>query len=539
MNRSIIWETVCFLALLVLCLPAHAQNGTPKYTQAAAGGGTVYAYMDTYTGAGTCRNSFEYQPPGFSFADNTKYPLIIFFPGVNQTVQANDFQNADLGAGKAGVEAPSLLEPGYTYPSIVKLAKIGMPRYILSERAPFNIPGPGSVNYSFIVVGVQCADVENINNYEKYIRGYVFEKYKNKIDPQRIYITGLSLGGGKTMEFLADAARVSLIAAAAPVATGTECPYTPEYISSYQGPTVPPQWAACTNTAQYNLILDNIVSAPNLGIWFNHNVDDRSLAPYRISKEFFYDPLMARRPANTGGYFDPTIYANRNYDGHDAWSSAYYPYQAPQTPPYAVYNGKFIFNWFLDYTSSNLVLLPIKLADFRARLQGNSAVQLTWETALESHASHFEVERSTDGRNFTAIGTIKAKGNSQTDQAYTYNDQPPAGAVFYYRLKMVDIDNRFEYSAVRKITLSNLGLSFSVSPNPVSQAFTLQVNGRAVAQLGLSLTDQVGRVIRRYDAVKKSPDLTQRFSVEGLPAGVYFLNISGEGINHTERLLKQ
>lgn len=526
------------LLCLIVALSIKAQNGTPRYTQAAAGGqGNVYAYVNAYTSAGTCTNSFEYQPPDFNWLDGKKYPLIIFFPGVNQTIQANDSRNVDLGASFNGLEAPTLLSDGYTNPSIVKMAKIAFPRYILSERPPYNIQGPGGTLYSYIFVGVQCADVENIDNYEKFIRGYVFQKYKDKIDPSRVYITGLSLGGGKTMEFFASASRTSLIAAAAPVATGTECPYTPEYISSYTSPTVPPQWTACANTSQYTQILNNIAASPNLGVWFNHNVDDRSKAPYKISKEFFYDPLMSIRPANTGGYFDPTIYANRDYDGHNAWDFAYYPY-ASSSLPYAGYNGKTLIRWFLDYTSSNLVLLPVVLKSFNAALDPNKTVNLQWVTSLESNTSHFEIERSFNGKDFTMIGKVNAKGNSSTDLKYSLTDPQPGDGNTYYRIKMVDKDSRFEYSSVRRVIIQNRGLDFAVNPNPVNTEFTFTATGRALVDLDLTLTDQSGRVVKRFSAQKNRTDLSQKYPVGDLSGGVYFLTVTGEGVRYTQRLVK-
>jgi len=525
------------LALLqvMLFLPSvlFAQNGNPRYTQAAAGAGTVYAYMNVYNSSGTCTNSFEYQPPGFDFNDaSTLYPIIIFFPGLGNAIQDNDNQ---------GPEAPGLLTPGYTNPSIVKIAKTGLPRNILTDLAPYEITGPGGQNYSFIVVGVQCYYTEHIDNYEKFIRGYVFEKYKNKIDPSRIYITGLSLGGGKTMEFFASQSRMNLVAAAAPVAIGTECPYTPLFISSWTGPTIPPTWASCTNSAEHTQIINNLRSKPDLGIWFNHNVDDRSRAPYRISKEFFYDALMLPPSpmlprANTGGHFDPNLCPDQNNDCHDAWSVAYYRYDNP--PEYNVYNGKTMFRWFLDYSSSNTSFLPVVLRDFSAALDPAGSVSLQWTTTLESHTSHFEVERSFDGKLFSNISKVPAKGNSNTELKYTFLDQDPGESFTYYRIKIMDQDGRYEYSPTRKVSRLNRGLSFSVNPNPVNTEFTLNVSGKAILNMELILADQTGRIIKRFTAAKSRGELIQKFYLGDMAGGVYLLTIKGEGVNLTQRLVK-
>jgi len=74
------------------------------------------------------------------------------------------------------------------------------------------------------------------------------------------------------------------------------------------------------------------------------------------------------------------------------------------------------FSAFYVANNSSLVL-PIKLKDFTANWLGSSA-SLSWATSSESGADGFDIERSTDGRYFTSIGFIKAKGNSSTTNTY-------------------------------------------------------------------------------------------------------------------------
>src|SRR5690606_15817603 len=48
-------------------------------------------------------------------------------------------------------------------------------------------------------------------------------------------------------------------------------------------------------------------------------------------------------------------------------------------------------------------ILPIELLRFDA-IPGKNDVKLEWKTATELNNSHFEIERSADGRNFQPIG---------------------------------------------------------------------------------------------------------------------------------------
>ena len=53
---------------------------------------------------------------------------------------------------------------------------------------------------------------------------YAFVKYRDKIDFTECISTGLSLGGGKVMEYMADATRARKVAAIAPMCLAAGCP---------------------------------------------------------------------------------------------------------------------------------------------------------------------------------------------------------------------------------------------------------------------------------------------------------------------------
>jgi hypothetical protein len=87
---------------------------------------------------------------------------------------------------------------------------------------------------------------------------------------------------------------------------------------------------------------------------------------------------------------------------------------------------------------------PVTLISFTAR-ENNSRAALEWVTASEQNSSYFSVEKSTDGVNFTEIGTVNAQGNSSNPITYGFEDNH-FNEASYYRLKMVDKDGTFKYS---------------------------------------------------------------------------------------------
>ena len=97
-------------------------------------------------------------------------------------------------------------------------------------------------------------------------------------------------------------------------------------------------------------------------------------------------------------------------------------------------------------TNGQRTPLPVELSAFTATAEG-AAVRLVWATASEKNSARFEVERSTDGRTFAAIGAVAAAGSSTALRSYELLDAtlPASTATLYYRLKQVDQDGSFSY----------------------------------------------------------------------------------------------
>ena len=84
----------------------------------------------------------------------------------------------------------------------------------------------------------------------------------------------------------------------------------------------------------------------------------------------------------------------------------------------------------------NNIQLPVELINFKAALIEN-VININWITASETNNSHFEIERSSDGIEFSRIGTIAGHGTTIEVQTYEFMDIIPQKGVNYYRLKQV------------------------------------------------------------------------------------------------------
>jgi len=87
-------------------------------------------------------------------------------------------------------------------------------------------------------------------------------------------------------------------------------------------------------------------------------------------------------------------------------------------------------------------------------IQKENDINLEWTSFHEQGVDFFEVQRSTDGTNFTTIGEITANGGVYVTVSYNYTDsmvQQYLTPVLHYRLKIVNTDGGFKYSNVVNI----------------------------------------------------------------------------------------
>ena len=188
--------------------------------------------------------------------------------------------------------------------------------------------------------------------------------------------------------------------------------------------------------------------------------------------------------------------------------------------------------------------LPVDLTDFTATGL-EKTIQLSWRTQQEDDNRGFEVERSTDGQHYRRIGWVPASdpagGNIVRD--YELTDQNVnAGPLYYYRLKQLDLDGSFTYSAVRtaRLTGSSLGeWSFGHAfPNPVVSETTVQVYAPRDGRVTYSLYSATGqRMLSDSQTVYGRTDNQITIRIGRLPAGVYTLRFDTGRGNYTNRSL--
>lgn len=174
-------------------------------------------------------------------------------------------------------------------------------------------------------------------------------------------------------------------------------------------------------------------------------------------------------------------------------------------------------------------VLPVTLVEFTGKKAGN-AIQLDWKTATESNSSHFEIERSTDGRSFTSIGEVAAAGNSNTLRSYSFHDKLPAPNNNYYRLKIVDLDGRSALSKVVVIRTGSAGRGIFAYPNPVRDQIQLTWEDMPAAEYTIDILHTGGQLMQKSKIrITSSSQVTVIPRNSSWRSGVYLIRVSGGG----------
>ncbi len=172
----------------------------------------------------------------------------------------------------------------------------------------------------------------------------------------------------------------------------------------------------------------------------------------------------------------------------------------------------------LIWSTSCGLALPITITSFDAKLVSNK-VNLKWTAENPQGFSHFVIERSTNGLNFSPIGQV----TNLDPAAYIFTDNNlPQASNIYYRLKLVDIDDKYNYSAVVNVKLGQAYRAL-IYPNPVSQKLQLNFSEPLTGNSKMQVFNSTGAVVITQTISANSSNYST--NVSNLPAGKYYVTI--------------
>ncbi len=177
------------------------------------------------------------------------------------------------------------------------------------------------------------------------------------------------------------------------------------------------------------------------------------------------------------------------------------------------YAGENVYRAFVF--ADDEIALPVKLIRFEAKREGN-VVQSVWSTSEEANSAHFELERSRDGRVWSKVAEVPAKGESNGLVHYSATDKAPMNGKNLYRLKMVDLDGSSAHSRIQIVDFENRSAFF---PNPASDELIINAESWVDVKQ-VSIRDLKGVEVYRSALVPE-----KRINLRGIRSGAYVVQL--------------
>ncbi len=185
--------------------------------------------------------------------------------------------------------------------------------------------------------------------------------------------------------------------------------------------------------------------------------------------------------------------------------------------------------------------LPITLLSFDA-VPHDKVVQTGWQTAQEINNDHFTVERSADGITYSAIGTVRGAGNSNSLRTYTFMDENPLQGISYYRLGQTDIDGKTTLSSIVAVDMNSSPLpgssGFTLYPNPAQDKVSINLINTSHGAI-INIYNTMGEVVytKACTATDAGSQLITIPAGEKLSSGVYTVSVDDDDGETNEKLV--
>jgi Secretion system C-terminal sorting domain/Phospholipase/Carboxylesterase len=421
---------------------------------------------------------YRYLPRDYSIDVTKKYPLIVFIHGVGEcgTIPADYTKTYVWGPGKlmnAGTFPESFVVGGNTYRFIAIMPQIKK--------------GLDATTTDTIRPNLVDAVIE-------------YAKANYRVDVTRIYLCGLSMGGGGTLHYAGN----SLVYAKKLAAIVTAC--------AARTISVP----EATNIANANLPILN-----------THNNDDGTVLVSRAVSNM--NRIKAVVPSITPqprAIFWAT-------GGHNVWQRTYENIAAGSTTGGFIGNvtdtmGKNVYEWMLQF-SNPWVLLPVVWKSFTGSVNNNKA-SLQWVISNQQDVAKYNVEKSADGNAWSEIATVPAqKYNGGSDQVYAYTD-PTATDVSFYRIKQTDLNGQFTYSSVVKIGQNkDAAVHVKIFPNPFNRQISIGLSNITENTVIVRLVNNDGHtLIKQQYGLNGTENTITLDNVKQISKGVYYITIQNK-----------
>jgi hypothetical protein len=210
--------------------------------------------------------------------------------------------------------------------------------------------------------------------------------------------------------------------------------------------------------------------------------------------------------------------------------------QFDSSPPY---NGGY--QVFPRYYATDFLppgTIPVELTSFSAIANYNN-VLLRWSTATELNNSGFEIQRSTQGNEFSTIGFVPGHGTTSDAKNYSFTDANLSTGTYSYRLKQVDYNGTFLYSEIVNVDVTapaKFGLAQNY-PNPFNPETNIKFSLPQSSEVTLKIFNALGQEVRTLvNQFMESGSHTINFNASDLNSGIYFYKLDAGQFTEVKKM---
>jgi hypothetical protein len=176
--------------------------------------------------------------------------------------------------------------------------------------------------------------------------------------------------------------------------------------------------------------------------------------------------------------------------------------------------------------------LPVKFGAIKAYEKQNG-IQLDWKVYSENKVRSYEIERSSDGRTYTSVGSLPALYNNTSDGDYGFFDANPLAGTSYYRIKNNDLDGKSAYSIVMRVNRNKTIKGLSLYPNPIVNGIVLlQGSDLGRGNYKINIFGANGQEIYKQQIIHNGGTISHTLELPPtISKGVYMFSVKDENGN--------
>ena len=179
--------------------------------------------------------------------------------------------------------------------------------------------------------------------------------------------------------------------------------------------------------------------------------------------------------------------------------------------------------------------LPVNITSIKATQKATTVV-VDWTVENEINLKEYQVQKSTDGRNFETLNIVKANNS----KAYSSIDNAPSQGANYYRVVSISNDGKKQYSSIVMVKFGVKNSSVGVYPNPIKgNTINLQLQNIDKGDYELQVINTVGQVLFSKAIQHNGGTATQTVQLpSNFAKGNYVLKLANqESILYSEKII--